>query len=73
MIPSEYIPAVQKGIEEAMNNGVVAGYPMVDIKVTVYDEAIMMLTQVNLHLRWLLLCVSKKVPRRPHHTCWSHS
>ena len=37
VIPSEYIPAVQKGIEEAMNNGVVAGYPMVDIKVTVYD------------------------------------
>ena len=37
VIPSEYIPAVQKGIEEAMNNGVVAGYPMVDVKVTVYD------------------------------------
>ncbi|MGC6404372.1 MAG: elongation factor G [Candidatus Comchoanobacterales bacterium] len=37
VIPSEYIPAVQKGVEEAMNNGVVAGYPMVDIKVTVFD------------------------------------
>ena len=37
VVPSEYIPAVRKGIEEAMNNGVVAGYPVVDIKVELYD------------------------------------
>jgi len=37
VIPKEYIPAVQKGMEEAMQNGVVAGYPMVDIKVTLFD------------------------------------
>jgi elongation factor G len=36
-IPKEYIPAVEKGIEEAMKTGVVAGYPMVDVKVTVFD------------------------------------
>jgi elongation factor G len=36
-IPKEYIPAVQKGIEEALNNGVVAGYPVVDVKVTLLD------------------------------------
>ncbi|ATX82777.1 translation elongation factor 2 (EF-2/EF-G) [Mariprofundus ferrinatatus] len=36
-IPREYIPAVGKGAEEAMQNGVLAGYPMVDIKVTVVD------------------------------------
>ncbi|MCY3804770.1 MAG: elongation factor G [Candidatus Saccharibacteria bacterium] len=36
-IPQEYIPAVKNGVLEAMNRGVVAGYPMVDIKVTVYD------------------------------------
>lgn len=36
-IPREYIPAVQKGVEEAMKAGVVAGYPVVDIKVTLYD------------------------------------
>ncbi len=36
-IPKEYIPAVEKGIEEAMKSGVVAGYPMVDLKVTVND------------------------------------
>lgn len=36
-IPSKYIPAVEKGIREAMDNGVLAGYPVVDIKVTLYD------------------------------------
>lgn len=36
-IPKEYIAPVQAGAEEAMENGVVAGYPMVDIGVTVYD------------------------------------
>jgi len=36
-IPREYIPAVGKGAEEAMANGVLAGYPMVDVKVTVVD------------------------------------
>ncbi len=37
VIPSEYIPAVKAGIEEAMNNGVLAGYPVVDIKAELYD------------------------------------
>ncbi len=37
VIPSEYIPAVRKGIEEAMSNGVIAGYPVVDIKAELYD------------------------------------
>ena len=36
-IPREFIPAVQKGIEDALQDGVIAGYPVVDIKVTVYD------------------------------------
>jgi elongation factor G len=36
-IPREYIPAVQKGVIEAMEQGVLAGYPMVDIKVTLVD------------------------------------
>ena len=36
-IPSEYIPAVQKGVKEAMARGVLAGYPVVDLKVTLYD------------------------------------
>jgi elongation factor G len=36
-VPSEYIPAVQKGVEEALENGVKAGYPMVDMRVTLVD------------------------------------
>jgi len=36
-VPSEYIPAVKAGIEEAMSNGVIAGYPVVDIKAEIYD------------------------------------
>ncbi|ACL69729.1 translation elongation factor G [Halothermothrix orenii H 168] len=36
-IPSQYIPAVEKGVVEAMEEGVMAGYPVVDCKVTVYD------------------------------------
>lgn len=36
-IPREYIPAVEKGIREAMESGILAGYPMVDIKVTLFD------------------------------------
>jgi len=36
-IPKEYINPIQKGVEEAMKSGVVAGYPVVDVKVTVFD------------------------------------
>jgi len=36
-IPREYIPAVEKGIKEAMERGILAGYPAVDIKATLYD------------------------------------
>jgi len=37
VIPKEYIPAVDKGIQEQMQNGIIAGYPLIDIKVTLYD------------------------------------
>jgi elongation factor G len=36
-IPREYIPAVEKGVREATENGALAGYPMVDVKVTLFD------------------------------------
>ncbi|MGH8167611.1 MAG: elongation factor G, partial [Woeseiaceae bacterium] len=37
VVPKEYIGAVDKGVREAMENGVIAGFPVVDVKVTIYD------------------------------------
>ncbi len=37
VIPNDYIPAIEKGVKEAITNGVVAGYPMINIKAVVYD------------------------------------
>ena len=37
MVPKEFIPAVEKGIKEALETGVMAGYPVVDTKVTLFD------------------------------------
>jgi elongation factor G len=37
VVPREYIPAVEKGVKEFLNKGVIAGFPVVDIKVTLYD------------------------------------
>ncbi|HLC89704.1 MAG TPA: elongation factor G, partial [Patescibacteria group bacterium] len=37
IVPREYVPAIQKGVKEAMDKGVVAGYPLIDLTCTVYD------------------------------------
>ncbi len=37
VVPREFIPAVEKGVKEQMENGVIAGYPVVDVKVTLFD------------------------------------
>ncbi len=37
VVPREYIPAVDKGVQERMKSGVIAGFPVVDVKVTLYD------------------------------------
>ena len=38
-IPKEFIPAIEKGVVEALEGGIMAGYPMVDVKVAVFDSA----------------------------------
>ena len=73
-IPSEFIPAVEKGCEEAMGTGVKAGYPMVDVRVTLDRR------QVPRHgllgdrvqgrrARW----PSRRPPSAPSRCCWSRS
>ncbi len=37
VVPKEYIPSIDKGIQEALNTGVIAGFPVVDVKVTLFD------------------------------------
>jgi elongation factor G len=37
VVPREYIPSVEQGVREALDNGVLAGYPLIDIKATLYD------------------------------------
>ncbi len=37
VVPREYIPSVQAGVEEALNNGLIAGYPVIDVKAKLYD------------------------------------
>ncbi|UOQ83907.1 elongation factor G [Gracilibacillus salinarum] len=37
VVPREYIPSVEQGIKESLENGVVAGYPLIDVKATLYD------------------------------------
>ena len=37
VVPRQYIPAVEKGVREALNEGILAGFPIVDVKVTLYD------------------------------------
>ena len=37
VVPREYIPAVEAGIKESLENGVIAGYPLIDVKATLYD------------------------------------
>jgi translation elongation factor 2 (EF-2/EF-G) len=68
VIPTEYIPAINKGIAEALTSGVLAGYPVVDIKASVYDGLFMRLTLQKWHLRlllqWHLRTALKRLPLR---------
>ena len=51
VVPRQYIPAVDKGLQECLHKGVLAGYPMVGIKATLYDGPTTALTLQKWHLR----------------------
>lgn len=55
VVPREYIPAVQAGLEDSLENGVLAGFPLIDIKAKLLMDLTMMLTQTKWHLKLLLL------------------
>ena len=59
VIPKEYIPAVDKGIQDAMNNGILAGYQVVDVKATLYDGSYHDVDSRKWHLKLLVLWRSK--------------
>ncbi len=66
-IPKQYIPAIEAGIKEAMETGVLAGYPMLDIKVTLYDGSYHEVDSSELAFRMagsiaLKKCVAKAKP-----------
>ena len=63
VVPREFIPAVEKGLEESMANGVLAGYPMVDIKAKLYDGSYHDVDSSETALRLLHLLHLKKLLR----------
>lgn len=63
-IPKEYIAPIEAGVKEAMENGVVAGYPMVDIAVTVYDGSYHEVDSSEWHLRLPVLWASSPVLKK---------
>lgn len=55
VVPKEYVPAVEKGAFEQLQNGVIAGYPMIDVKVTLFDGSYHDVDSNGLRSRLLLL------------------
>ncbi len=58
-VPRDFIPAVDKGLKETITAGVLAGYPIEDVKVTCMMVLIMMLTLTKMRLKWQLHLLSR--------------
>jgi len=71
-VPREYVPAVDKGIREACETGVIAGYPVVDVKITLTDGPITTSTHPRWRSRSQARSVSRKASRKPSPCCLSH-
>ena len=62
----EYIPAVEKGVKEAAESGVLAGYPVVDLKVTLFDGSFHEVDSNEMAFKMAASWLSKKVCRKAH-------
>lgn len=72
VIPKEFISPIEAGVKAAMEDGVVAGYPMVDLKVTVLTDPTMKSTLLNWHLKLQDPWPLKPAPKRQIRFFWSH-
>ena len=72
-IPKTYIPAVDKGIQEAMEKGAIAGYPMVDIKVALVDGSFHSVDSSELAFKIAGSLAFKRLPRKSNRFCLSRS
>jgi len=73
VVPREYIPAVDKGIQEATDNGVLAGFPVVDVKVTLIDGSYHEVDSSEWHSKLPAPWASKRVVRKQALSCWNRS
>ena len=71
VVPREFIPAVEKGLEESMANGVLAGYPMVDIKAKLYDGSYHDVDSSETYVRFSLLCHYHRLNIAGYFTCFN--
>ena len=72
-IPRQFIPAVEKGIQEAMSNGGHFGYPVVDVKVTCFDGKYHSVDSSEMSFKMAARSGSRRHWRRPGRSCSSRS
>ena len=70
-IPTEFIPAVEQGIEEALRAGVKAGYPMVDVRVELIDGSSHDVDSSEMAFKIAGSCAARRRRRRRSRCCWS--
>ena len=70
-VPTEFIPAIEKGVEEALETGVRAGYPMVDVRVTLTDGKYHDTDSSEIAFKIAGSLALQEAAKRPSRRCWS--
>ena len=70
-IPKEFIKPIEKGMQEALEGGVLAGYPMVDVKVTLYDGGYHDVDSSEMAFKIAGSMAFKEAARKANRCCWS--